>query len=78
MRRLVLVLTVTAMLVLTAFSASAQEFDEESGKLEDFDEPRAPDCEWYFFEETRQYDAWWEYWCYYHGWGWEFVVWEWA
>ena len=77
MKRLILVLTVTAMLVVTALSASAQGFDEPSGKL-DNGEPNAPECDWYYFDETREYDAWWEYWCHYRGWGWEFVFWTWA
>ena len=77
-KRMILVLALTVMLVGTALSASAQEFDEESGKLDDYNEPRAPKCGWYYFEETRQYDAWWEYWCYWRGWGWEFVFWTWA
>jgi hypothetical protein len=76
MRRMILVLTVTAMLVVTALSASAQEWDEGSGKL-DNNEPATPECGWYFFEETRQWDAWWEYWCYWRGWGWEYVFWVW-
>ena len=78
MKRLILVLTVTAMLVVTALSASAQGFDEESGKLDDGGEPDAPECDWYYFDETRDYDAWWEYWCEWPGWGWEFVLWTWA
>ena len=78
MKRLILVLTVTAMLVVTALSASAQGFDEESGKLDDGGEPNAPECDWYYFDETRDYDAWWEYWCEWPGWGWEFVFWTWA
>jgi hypothetical protein len=26
-------------------------------------EPREPDCDWYYFED-RRWDPWWEYWCY--------------
>ena len=78
MKRLILVLALTAMLVATALPALAQNFNEESGKTDDSGEPRAPSCDWYYFDETHEYDAWWEYWCYWRGWGWEFVVWEWA
>ena len=77
MKRLILVLTLTAMMLATALSASAQEFDEDSGKL-DNGEPNAPECDWYYFDETHEYDAWYEYWCHYRGWGWEFVFWTWA
>jgi len=48
------------------------------GYYDDPEEPREPRCDWYYFDETRQYDAWWEYWCRWPGWGWVFVVWEWA
>ena len=78
MKRLILVLALTAMLVATALSASAQEFDERSGKLDENGEPDTPDCDWYFFDETREYDAWYEYWCWWPHWGWEFVFWVWA
>jgi len=77
-KRMILVLTVTAMLVATALPATAQKFNEESGKLDDYQEPRAPKCGWYYFDATRKYDAWWEYWCYWRGWGWEFVFWVYA
>jgi len=66
------------MLLATALPALAQEFNEESGKMDDSGEPRAPQCDWYYFDETQEYDAWWEYWCHYRGWGWEFVLWTWA
>jgi hypothetical protein len=78
MKRMILVLTLTAMMLATALPALAQNFNEESGKTDDSGEPRAPSCDWYYFDETRQYDAWWEYWCHYRGWGWEFVLWTWA
>ncbi len=55
-------------------------YDDEypPGYYDDPEEPRAPRCDWYYFDETRQWDAWWEYWCHYRGWGWVFVVWVWA
>ena len=50
MKRMILVLTVTAMMLATALSASAQEFDERSGKLDENGEPDTPDCDWYYFD----------------------------
>ncbi len=44
---------------------------------DDSHEPRPPDCDWYG-PYGHGNDAWWEYWCYWHGWGWEFVFWAWA
>ena len=74
MRYKILVLVLTAMMLVgSALPALASHNDSDSSN-----EPRAPRCGWYFFEETRRYDAWWEYWCYYRGWGWEFVFWVWA
>jgi len=42
------------------------------------EEPRAPDCDWYGPYHERPYDPWYEYWCYWHGWGWEYVFWVYA
>ena len=91
MRRSVLLLAMLVLLSTMALPAMAQSgydddddygrgyYDDDNGRYDDdYDEPRAPRCDWYFFEETRQWDAWWEYWCFWRGWGWEFVVWEWA
>ena len=39
------------------------------------DEPREPRCGWYGPYEDRHWDPWWEYWCRWPGWGWEFVFW---
>ena len=44
---------------------------------QDEEEPREPRCGWYYFEE-EPWDPWWEYWCRYPNWGWEFVFWVWA
>ncbi len=45
----------------------------------DREEPREPRCDWYGpYEDRRWKDAWWEYWCYWPDWGWEFVFWTWA
>jgi hypothetical protein len=42
------------------------------------EEPRAPECDWYGPYHERPYDPWYEYWCYWHGWGWEYVFWVYA
>jgi|SRR5215211_7415671 len=42
------------------------------------EEPRAPDCDWYGPYHERPWDPWYEYWCYWHGWGWEYVFWVYA
>jgi len=73
MKRLVLVLTITAMMLAVLVSGLALP-----ALAQDEKEPRQPRCDWYYFEETRQWDAWWEYWCRYPDWGWEFVFWVWA
>ena len=36
--------------------------------------PQAPQCGWY--ESWNQHEEWWEYWCYYPGYGWEYVFWS--
>jgi len=72
MKRTIFVLVVIVMmLVATALPALGSHRDRA-------EEPRAPKCGWYYFDATRKYDAWWEYWCYWRGWGWEFVFWTWA
>ena len=72
-KRLILVLTVTAMMLSVLVSGLALP-----ALAQDEAEPREPRCGWYYFDETREYDAWWEYWCHYRGWGWEYVFWTWA
>ncbi len=42
------------------------------------EEPRAPECDWYGPYHERPWDPWYEYWCYWHGWGWEYVFWVYA
>ena len=71
MRRIISVLMVSAIMLAMLVSSFALPALAQ-------DEPREPRCGWYFFEETRRYDAWWEYWCRYPDWGWEFVFWVWA
>ena len=41
----------------------------------DYDEPRDPQCGWYANWNHRH--EWWEYWCFWPNWGWEFVLWSW-
>lgn len=38
------------------------------------EEPGTPQCGWYLNWEDPE-EAWWEYWCWWPGWGWEFVFW---
>jgi opacity protein-like surface antigen len=74
MRRLILVLTVSAMmLVAVAMPAVANhEYGDEE------DRPDNPKCDWYGPFSEGPGHAWWEYWCYWPHWGWEFVFWVWA
>ena len=67
MRRMILVLMVTAMMLATlVVSAGSPAFAQ--------DVPSAPQCGWYY-NMAANYDPWWEYWCWWPGWGWEFVFW---
>ena len=76
MRRTILVLMVIVMMVVaTALPALGSHRPEESGKSDRAEEPRQPRCGWYYYEDRRWDDPWWEYWCYWRGWGWEFVFW---
>ena len=70
-KRLILVLTVTAlMLIGSALPAMAQRYAEE----EAVEEPRTPSCDWY--ANWDEEEEWWEYWCYWPRWGWEYVFWS--
>jgi hypothetical protein len=40
------------------------------------DTPGEPQCGWY--SASAGSDEWWEYWCWWPGWGWEYVFWVWA
>jgi len=44
------------------------------------EEPSAPDCDWYYYEDRRWDDGWYEYWCWYGRpyYEWYFVLWVWA
>ena len=67
MKRMILVLTVTAMMLATlVIGAGLPAFAQ--------DEPAGPQCGWYY-NTAQNYDPWWEYWCWWPGWGWEFVFW---
>jgi len=76
---MILVLTVSAMMMLAMFltmPAGAQDMDFMGTKGGD-DEPGMPECDWYGpFGYGNE--AWWEYWCWWPGWGWEYVFWAWA
>jgi hypothetical protein len=67
-KRVILVLTVTAMMLATMMAGAGLPALAQ-------DEPGAPQCGWYY--NTADRDAWWEYWCWWPGWGWEFVFWVW-
>ena len=68
MKRLILVLALTAMMLVgSALPLLAQD-------MEDSQEPRDPQCGWY--SNWDEEEEWWEYWCYYPRWGWEYVFWS--
>jgi hypothetical protein len=69
MRRMILVLTVTALLSVVLLASSGLPILAQEG-------PAAPQCSWYKNWEDPA-NAWWEYWCWWPGWGWEFVLWTW-
>jgi hypothetical protein len=77
MKRMILVLTVSAMLLIGS-ALPALAWHEETG--DPSGAPENPDCEWYgpFGGGPGDHEAWWEYWCFWPHWGWEFVFWVWA
>ncbi len=83
MRRLIVVLTMTALLVAMSITVPAGAQEEEwwegfgTKGEEEWEEPRPPECDWYGPFEWEEDEAWWEYWCWWHGWGWEYVFWVW-
>ena len=70
MKRVILVLTITAMMLAMLVAGSGlPAVAQDEG-------PGSPQCSWYKnWEEPEK--AWWEYWCWWPGWGWEFVFWVW-
>ncbi len=70
MKRILAVLTVSVMLLVMMVTGSGLP------ALAQEEAPAAPQCGWYFNSADR--DEWWEYWCWWPGWGWEFVFWVWA
>ncbi len=73
MKRIILVLTVTAMMLAMMVASIGVP------ALAQDDEPNAPQCSWYLNWLTSDPDTdWWEFWCWWPGWGWEFVFWVWA
>lgn len=66
MKRKILVLAVMAVMLalVVAVPALAQAA------------PADPQCGWYYNTEEG-FDPWWEYWCWWPGWGWDFVFWTW-
>ncbi len=79
MRRMILVLTVSAMMLMTVLTGVAvgDIGDPDAGHKGYGDDPGTPECEWYGPFGYGN-DAWWEYWCWWPGWGWEYVFWVWA
>jgi hypothetical protein len=72
MKRIILVLTVTAMMLATTVASIGLPALAQ-------DAPGAPQCSWYLnWVVSAPHEAWWEYWCWWPGWGWEFVFWVWA
>jgi hypothetical protein len=69
MKRIILVLTVSAIMLVTMVAGSGLSAMAQ-------DEPAGPQCGWYY-NTAEDYDPWWEYWCWWPGWGWEFVFWVW-
>ncbi len=74
MRRIVLVLVMTAMLMTALLTTPA---GAQFGSKGEEHEPGTPECEWYG-PFGYGHEAWWEYWCWWPGWGWEYVFWVWA
>jgi hypothetical protein len=72
MKRMILVLMIIALLsVMLLASSGLPALAQEA--------PGAPQCDWYKNWLTADPDTvWWEYWCWWPGWGWEFVFWVWA
>ena len=85
---------VAAMMGISALSSAAQDgaLDtgadqyQDEGALDTGDDgaldtddssPGDPQCGWYY-STGAGWDPWWEYWCWWPGWGWEFVFWVWA
>ncbi len=67
MKRLILVLTVTAVLLAAIVTGGLSAVAQEEA-------PGDPQCGWYY-NTAEDYDPWWEYWCWWPGWGWEYVFW---
>jgi hypothetical protein len=68
-RRVVLVLTVVAVLLAAMLTSGLSAVAQDEA-------PGDPQCGWYLNWEEPE-EAWWEYWCWWPGWGWEFVFWVW-
>ena len=81
MKRMILVLTVSAMLLIGS-ALPALAWHEETG--DPAGAPENPYCQWYGPfggggpGSMGEEEAWWEYWCFWPHWGWEFVFWVWA
>ncbi len=70
LKRLILVLTVTAMMLIGS-ALPALAYHEETG--DPAESPENPRCGWY--PSSNEEEEWWEYWCRWPHWGWEYVFW---
>jgi hypothetical protein len=68
MKRRILVLTLTAVMLVTLLAASA---------LPALGQPSGPYCDWYEagFDVGRNAPEWWAYWCRWPGYGWYLIGW---
>ena len=78
MRRMIVVFVMTAWMLMTVFAVPAvgDIGEPPTGEKGEDDEPGEVYCDWYGPFEERPYDPWWEYWCWYPGYGWEYVFWS--
>ncbi len=79
MKRMLSVLMVSAWLLMSLFAVPAlgDIGDPDAGHKGEEDQPGEVDCDWYG-PFGHGDEAWWEYWCFWPGWGWKYVFWVWA
>ena len=69
MKRKILVLMVTALMVVLMVGTSASTALSQ-------DAPDAPRCDWYEAGFDRDFNnVWWAYWCHWSGYGWYLMGW---
>ena len=68
MKRRILVLMLTAMMLVTALAATSA--------LPALGQPAEPRCGWYEAGFDKSFNTdWWAYWCRYPGYGWYLIAW---